>query len=260
MKIGFFDSGLGGITILSAVRELIPEYDYLYFGDTANLPYGDRTEEEIHALTYAGIKRLFDSGALLVIVACNTASVSSVRKYQDEMLAVEYPGRKVLGVIIPTVETLLDSGASSVLLIGTERTIQSDKYAIELKKSEVSLTLHTRATPRLVPLIEAGEHNLACEYALQVVGEVAHHVDTVVLGCTHYTLIKECLRRTHPSHTIISQDEIIPYKLKDYLIRHPEIEGQLTREGSVEVDLSAESPTYKKIMENLCSQYQTPLP
>jgi glutamate racemase len=244
MKIGFFDSGLGGLTILDAVRRHMPEYDYLFYGDTANLPYGNKTEEEIHTLTYYGIKRLFDEGALVVIVACNTASAASVRKHQDEMLRTEYPDRKLLGVIIPTIETLLDTDAERVLLIGTERTIKSEKYEIELKKKgDAHITLHTHATPALVPKIEAGDIQSACTEVSALLHTLYPHVDTVVLGCTHYTLLKTCLRHAHEC-TIISQDEIIPQKLRDYLTRHPEIDTNLSKQGSVEILLSAEGPQY----------------
>lgn len=242
---------MGGLTILRAVRAHMPEYDYLFFGDTANVPYGSKTEEEIHALTYAGIKRLFDAGAVLVIVACNTASARSVRIHQDEMLAHEYPDRKLLGVIIPTVETLLATNAQEVLLIGTERTIRSEKYLIELKKGDADFVLHTHATPTLVPKIESGDVKGACMDVLAILDESKYdHVDTVVLGCTHYTLVKECIRRTRTC-TVISQDEIIPEKLKDYLARHPEIESRLGKEGSVEIHLSAENEHYDAIKKTL---------
>ncbi|QQR65152.1 glutamate racemase [Candidatus Kaiserbacteria bacterium] len=251
MKIGFFDSGMGGLTILRAVRAYMPEYDYIFFGDTANVPYGSKSEEEIHTLTYAGIKRLFDAGAVIVIVACNTASARSVRIHQDEMLAREYPDRKLLGVIIPTVETLLATPAKNVLLIGTERTIRSEKYLIELKKGDADFTLYTHATPSLVPLIESGDLEGACTEVRHVLCEPKYaNIDTVVLGCTHYTLLKECIR-CNRTCTIISQDEIIPEKFKEYLTRHPEIESRLTREGSVEIDLSVENEHYDTIKKTL---------
>lgn len=250
MKIGFFDSGLGGLTILHAVRALMPHYDYIFFGDTANLPYGDKSEEEIHQLTYEGIKRLFDGGAVVVIVACNTASARSVRVHQDEMLKTEYPDRKLLGVIVPTVETLLETDAKNVLLIGTERTIKSEKYVIELRKGSEGMHLYTCATPALVPMIEAGDISRACTYVCELIDTRYSDVDTVVLGCTHYTLIKDCLRVGHAKN-IISQDEIIPAKLKNYLSRHPEIESRLSRKGSVGVELSADTEEYERIRKML---------
>lgn len=250
MKIGFFDSGLGGLTILHAVRECMPEYDYLFFGDTANLPYGDKTEDEIHELTYHGIKHLFDRGAVVVIVACNTASARSVRIHQDEMLKNEYPDRKLLGVIVPTVETLLETDAKNVLLIGTERTVKSEKYVIELRKGSEGMHLYAHATPALVPMIELGDIQGACAYTSELINTQYPDVDTVVLGCTHYTLIKDCLRGGYKKN-IISQDEIIPAKLKEYLTRHPEIESRLSREGSIGVELSADTEEYERIRKML---------
>jgi glutamate racemase len=255
MKIGFFDSGLGGLTILSAVRKVLPHYDYIYFGDTKNLPYGDKTEEEIHELTYRGIKKLFDEGALLVIVACNTASAESVRKHQDEMLKNDYPDRKLLGVIIPTVEALIASRGTSAILIGTERTVNSEKYEIEVKKSGGELTLYTRATPTLVPLIEAGEITRAYKVVQEVIDSITDYVDTLVLGCTHYTVLKELIRKHNDDLHVISQDEIIPHKLKDYLYRHSEIDERLTRGGNVTIELSSKTDAYldiqKTILKNL---------
>lgn len=256
MKIGFFDSGLGGLIILDAVRKLMPQYDYLFFGDTANLPYGNKSEEEIHSLTYHGIKRLFDAGALIVVVACNTASSASVRKHQDDMLTAEYPDRKLLGVIIPTVEMLHTSDAQHALLIATERTINSKKYEIELKKIDSRFTLLTHATPDLVQKIESGDTASACAEVSELLQNVYPQVDTLILGCTHYTLIKECLRKSH-SISVISQDEIIPQKLHDYLTRHPEIETRLSKQGSVEIHLSAENARYdaiRKTIQNLESK------
>ncbi len=251
MKIGFFDSGLGGLTILKAVREYLPQYDYVYFGDTANLPYGNKSEEEVYALTYAGVRKLFEKGALLVIVACNTASAASVRKLQDEVIPHEFPDRKLLGVIIPTIETLLARDPHRALLIGTTRTVESKKYEIELKKKSDLHTLVARATPTLVPHIEAGDYASACLHAQSVIDSTDEPFDAVVLGCTHYTVMKEHLRTSHPHLTVISQDEIIPEKLKDYLTRHPEIESRLGEEGSVEIYLSAENEHYETIKKRL---------
>lgn len=253
MKIGFFDSGMGGLTILSAVRKLMPQYDYIYFGDTKNLPYGDKSEEEIQELTYIGIKRLFDAGSAIVIVACNTASAESVRKHQDGMLTKEYPDRKLLGVIVPTVEELVHSSAQNALLVATERTIHSKKYEIEIAKLEqgkVHFTLQTLATPLLVPMIEAGNIENACEQLSQLLDTNYKNIDTVIFGCTHYTLLKDTLR-AQSNRTFISQDEIIPEKLQLYLSRHPEIENRLSQEGSVEVTLSAQKESYEPFLKTL---------
>ncbi len=250
MKIGFFDSGLGGLTILKTTRALMPQYQYVFFGDTAHVPYGGKSEDEIHELTWKGIETLFDAGAVLVIVACNSASAESLRKIQDSTLKEKYPDRRILGVIIPTVEVLVDSISNQVLLIGTERTINSKKYERELSKIKNTITLYTRATPTLVPKIECGDIDGAVADAQNVIDEVGGEVDTVVLGCTHYTMLKNQIRALYPQKQIISQDEIIPEKLKNYLDRHPEIESRLTHERGIEILLSAESPEYDLIKKD----------
>lgn len=235
---------------MQAVRKSLPQYDYIYFGDTENLPYGNKTEEVIHELTYRGIKKLFDMGALLVIVACNTASAASVRKHQDGMLKREYPDRKLLGVIIPTIEALNDIHSTSALLIGTERTIKSKKYEVELRKKNSTLELHTHATPNLVPLIEEGHVQKAYHEVQALIDSYHTYIDAIVLGCTHYTVLKEHIRKNNDL-LVLSQDEIIPDKLKNYLERHPEIEERLTKEGSVKIYLSAESKHYDEIRHNI---------
>ncbi|MCF7815688.1 MAG: glutamate racemase [Candidatus Pacebacteria bacterium] len=246
MKIGFFDSGLGGLTILKATRQLLPEYDYIYYGDTANLPYGDKTEEEIYLLTENAVKKLFDSDALLVIVACNTASAESVRRLQDNILTGVYADRKVLGVIIPTVEELVGCGAKRALLIGTVRTIHSNKYSKELDKISSGVSLTSYPTPLLVPLIEQGKFMEACAALHEDIQALVGKIDTLVLGCTHYTVLKETLREIYKIR-VLSQDEIIPAKLQKYIEKHTEIKEQLSCEGTVSVVLSREDEQYAQI-------------
>lgn len=242
MKIGFFDSGLGGLTILKAVRERMPKYDYLFFGDTANVPYDEKSESEIFELTKAGVVRLFNEGAVIVIVACNTASAESVRRLQDSILEGVYKDRKILGVIIPTVEELEALGAKHVLLIGTERTVKSEKYTRELMRLAPGVVLDSRATPALVPMIEAGDIAGAAHVALGLIDHMKGRVDTLVLGCTHYTVLKEPIRKAHPGLRVISQDDVIPVKLEEYLGRHAEIERKLSRRGTVTIMESKDAP------------------
>ena len=131
MKIGLFDSGLGGLTILKAVARALPAYDYEFYGDTANLPYGDKSEDQIYELTKRGVEHLFSRDCALIIIACNTASAETLRRMQDEYLKEAYPDRRVLGVIIPTIEEVAEAGLTNVLLIGTRRTIESHKFEKE---------------------------------------------------------------------------------------------------------------------------------
>lgn len=254
MKIGFFDSGLGGLTILSAVRAVAPQYDYVYFGDTENLPFGDKTEEEIYELTKRAVYKLFDRGALLVIIACNTASAETLRSLQDTILTGTYAHHRILGVIVPTVESIIESGAKRVFLIGTKRTIHSGKYERELKKrgNEQEIELSAQATPELVPLIELHEMKNAESCIYEILAPMKGKIDAVVLGCTHYTLLKEYIRKTFKeAFCVISQDEVIPAKVQTYLRSHPEIETKLSRNGTIEIELSKNSDTYTTLTKQL---------
>jgi glutamate racemase len=234
MRIGFFDSGLGGLTILEAVRVRMPEYDYLFYGDTANLPYGDKTEEEVFVLTKNAVSYLFDHGALLVVVACNTASAETLRRLQDTLLVGPYASHKLLGVIIPTIEELVERGVKKALLIGTARTVGSHKYDRELEKISAGVELTSVATPGLVPAIESNDMGTAYKILGEVIGSLRGEVGTIILGCTHYTVLKDHLRETY-GFEVLSQDEIIPGKLETYLQHHEEIESRLSRGGSLEV-------------------------
>jgi len=248
MKIGFFDSGLGGLTILGSVIDRMPEYDYLYYGDTKNLPYGDKSEEEICRYTEEAIRYLFEHDCALVVIACNTASAETLRRLQDTFLKEEYPDRRILGVVIPTIEELIAGGSKKTLLVGTRRTIDSRKYDIELQKRDVThIKLESVPTPALVPLIESG--NVMQAYSMLAEVVEGRGVDTIILACTHYTLLKNMLRRTFGNSLhVISQDEIIPEKLEDYLNRHPEIENRVSENGEYTMHLTKERKEYKDMM------------
>lgn len=233
MKIGIFDSGVGGLTILHTTRALMPHYDYVYYGDTAHIPYGDKSEEEIYTLTRKAVLYLFEHDVLLVVLACNTASAETARKLQQELLVGEYKNRKILGVIIPTVEALLEQGSKQALLIGTLRTVHSKKYEKELAKVSADILLHSVATPSLVPLIESGNIAGAFSELKKTLDTVDQPFDTLILGCTHYPLLKEYIRREYDV-TVLSQDEIIPQKLATYLNNHPEIKTRLSARGTLE--------------------------
>jgi glutamate racemase len=250
MKIGFFDSGLGGLTILKAVVKELPQYDYVYYGDTLHLPYGDKTEEEVFALSKAGIQYLFDKGCLLVIVACNTASAQTLRNLQASWLLDTYPDRKILGVIVPTIEAVLESDLLNIALLATKRTVESKKYKVELQnRSTQSVTLREIASPELVPFIELNELEAATQAAIARIEVEAGKCEGVVLGCTHYTQIKNQLRlHLGDKKVIFSQDEIIPQKLSTYLENHPEIETQLTRVGERSIHLTQHRPDYDLVM------------
>ncbi len=231
-KIGIFDSGLGGLYIAKAVRDALPDYDYVYLGDTLNLPYGRRSDDNIHDLCEAAMRHLFDQGCHIVLMACNTASAACLRKLQQGFLAREYPDRRILGVVVPTLEAATDTGHTNIGLIATERTAHSNIYEVELKKINPAVQLHSKATPLLVPLIELGGE----KYLDQVIADYLQplferNIDCLILGCTHYVSLKDRIRALS-AVDILSQDDLIPAKTKDYLARHPDKEQALSRGGT----------------------------
>jgi glutamate racemase len=258
MKIGLFDSGLGGLTILRAVVKALPEHSYVYYGDTANLPYGDKTEEAIYGFSVTAMDYLFEKGCTLVVIACNTASAETLRRLQDEYLPARYPERRILGVIIPTIETMIHNHVKEALLLATKRTVDSRKYERELEKRENTLCLHTVATPGLVPLIEAGQGSEAAEMAAGYINEalsVHPGITHVILGCTHYTELKAALSEAFAERLVfLSQDEIIPEKLREYIALHPELArvGEAgVRDGERVIHLTAHRPDYDRVTAQL---------
>ncbi len=256
MKIGFFDSGLGGLLIMKAVVKHIPAYDYEYYGDTKHLPYGEKTEEEIYAFTKAGVEHLFEKDCALVVIACNTASAETLRRLQDEFLPVHYPERKILGVIIPVVEEVVASHCKRVLMFATQRTVSSGKYHLELgKRNELETKIEAVATPDLVPLIENGNITAANAIAQTLIDERLEKgvgVDGLILGCTHYTVLAEPLRKIYSTKIkIFSQTEIIPEKLQEYLEKHAEIEEELDTDMKRNVFLTEHREDYDQYLQTL---------
>lgn len=248
MKIGFFDSGLGGLLVLKAVVKALPQYDYLYYADTANLPYGEKTEEQIFVLTKAALDELFARDCLLVIVACNTASAETLRRLQDSYLKEQYPDRRVLGVIVPTIEEVVEQESQSALLIATTRTVESGKYERELAKMQGDIAFKAVATPELVPLIESHQMAAATDLAVALLEREARAGDVVLLGCTHYILLKDALRAHFASTlTFIAQDEVVPKKLSHYLENHPEITSRLSTVGERTIVLTEHRPDYDRL-------------
>jgi glutamate racemase len=232
-KIGVFDSGLGGLFIANAIRKRLPAYDYLYLGDTLHLPYGRRSDAAIYDLCEKAMRYLFAEGCELVIIACNTASAAALRKLQQEFLAREFPDKRILGVVVPTLEAAIDHGATRIGMLATQRTVHSNIYDIELTKLNPSVTLTSVASPLLVPLIEeGGEKYLDVVLADYLKPIEDANVQSLILGCTHYVALKDHLKKMLPGTDLISQDDIIPAKLEDYLARHPEMEQRLSKGGT----------------------------
>lgn len=236
--LGIFDSGFGGLTIFRCIQERLPQYDYIYLGDNARTPYGNRSYETVLRFTSQGVRYLFEQGCPLVIIACNTASAKALRTIQQQLLPAEFPERRVLGVIRPTVEAIHRfTRTNRVALWATLGTIRSESFSLEIAKYAPQVRLIPLACPLLVPLIEAGElEGPGLDYFIGKYWEQtqsrAEDIDTLLLGCTHYPLIRPRLEALLPrSVQIVSQGELVAPSLQDYLSRHPEMEARLSRQG-----------------------------
>ncbi|MEZ5813526.1 MAG: glutamate racemase [Alphaproteobacteria bacterium] len=232
MKLGIFDSGLGGIMIARAIRDLLPDIDMVYLGDTLHVPYGNRSAEAIYDYSKAAMEHLFaEQRCQLVIMACNTASASALRKLQQEYLPGAYPERRILGVVVPTIEYALDQGYKRIGLIGTNYTVHSNVYEEELQKINPEIEIFQVNTPLLVPLIEcdgmAWMEEVLDHYIQPLIEK---NIEAIILSCTHYACLKDVIRRRY-GIDVISQDEIIPIKLVNYLERHSESDALIMRNG-----------------------------
>jgi glutamate racemase len=253
MQIGVFDSGLGGLAIANAIMARLPDYDFLYLGDTKRVPYGVRSQATIHEFVGQAIQFLFDNDCQLVILACNTASAESLRKTQQEYLPHNYPDRRVLGVIIPTAEAALEQGSpSKVGVLATPSTVESDAFGRELRRISPSSEPIQQAAPLLVPLIE----NDGLKYIGPVLDDYLaplQGADSILLACTHYCLVKDMVRE-RVNVPVISEDEIIPEKTADYLTRHPEIDSKLAKGGRRRYCVTDVTDSYKKLARALTGQ------
>lgn len=252
MKLGIFDSGLGGLMIAEAINRHFEALDTVYLGDTLHLPYGNRSEGTIYECTRAAMDFLLGAqGCRLVIVACNTASAAALRRLQQEWLPRYYPERRILGVVVPTLEAALERGARHIGLIGTNYIVRSEIYPQELRKINPNIRFEQQATPLLVPLIEhEGEEWLESVLARYLAPLLAHGIETLILGCTHYVCLKDMIR-SQTGLDVISQDEIIPLKLEDYLHRHSEIDGDLDREGRRDFYVTDLTDNYVKSAQHI---------
>ncbi|MFZ2226244.1 MAG: glutamate racemase [Candidatus Moraniibacteriota bacterium] len=253
-KIGIFDSGLGGLTILKEVIAQLPEREYLYLGDNLRAPYGDRTQKKIFEYTLAGVEWLFSHGAEIVILACNTASANALRKIQQEVLPFKYANKKVLGIIIPTAEELSKFSLSKHIgVLATVATVASGSFEREAKKYNPKIKLSIQSGGKLAELIEQNKDKKKLETEIEmVIGRLMAKdklIDTIVLGCTHYALIEEQIKESLPSGIrIISQGEIVAKKLAEYLNRHAEIDQRLSNRFAVDFYTTAIDDTAKKKM------------
>lgn len=234
--IGIFDSGYGGLTVMKEILKKLPQYDYIYLGDNARAPYGNRSFETVYRYTLQCVEWFFEQGCPLVILACNTASAKALRTIQQNDLRRLNPDNRVLGVIRPTTEIIgqfTDTGKVGIL--ATTGTVQSGSYSIEIEKLYPEIDVFQEACPMWVPLIENNEHNSpGADYFIQ---KHLHNIlardkgiDVLLLACTHYPLLWDKLKQLLPeSITLLSQGEIVANSLVDYLQRHPEMEQRCSR-------------------------------
>lgn len=236
--IGIFDSGYGGLTILKEIRKAMPDYDYLYLGDNARAPYGTRSFDVVYHFTLQAVEYLFSRGCHLVILACNTASAKALRTIQQQDLPRIDASRRVLGVIRPTVEKIVEGGHNRhVGVLGTPGTINSRSYELEVAKLNPDISVHAQACPMWVPLVEnrEAESDGADYFVKKYIDSLMNQsdgIDSVILACTHYPLLLPKIKKYMPqSIDIISQGSIVAESLKDYLRRHAEMDNKCTKGG-----------------------------
>ena len=237
--IGVFDSGYGGLTILDKIREVLPEYDYIYLGDNARAPYGTRSFEVVYEFTRQAVSKLFDMGCHLVILACNTASAKALRSIQMNDLPNIDPARRVLGVIRPTVECIGNITQNQHIgILATAGTVKSESYPLEIHKLFPDIRVSGVACPMWVSLVENNEsQNEGTDYFIRkYIDQLLTkdpQIDTVILGCTHFPILLPKIRQYIPEHiSVISQGEYVAQSLKDYLRRHPEMDAKCTKNGN----------------------------
>ncbi len=237
-SIGIFDSGYGGLTILKEIVSLLPQYDYIYLGDNARAPYGNRSFETVHQYTLQCVQWFFKQQCPLVILACNTASAKALRNIQQNYLPHINENKRVLGVIRPTTEVIGQYTKSRKIgILGTTGTIQSKSYQIEINKFFPDVTVYQQACPMWVPLIENNEYNNeGADYFIQKYLDnllrQSADIDTILLACTHYPLLENRIKQFLPPYvSVLSQGSIVAKSLQNYLARHPEIEVNCSRQG-----------------------------
>ncbi len=234
--IGIFDSGYGGLTVFRSILDALPGYDYIYFGDNARAPYGNRSFQTIHQYTWDCVQWLLEQGCPLIILACNTASAKALRTIQQRDLQNAGPNKRVLGVIRPTAEVIGNyTQTGQIGVLGTRGTVQSGSYLTEISHFFPDIKVYQQACPLWVPLVENGEHDkpgtdyFVKSYLDQIMAQ-SPGIDTLLLACTHYPLLQDKIKAYLPANVnVVVQGDIVAQSLVDYLQRHPEIEGKLTK-------------------------------
>ena len=237
--IGVFDSGYGGLTVLKEIITKLPSYDYIYLGDNARAPYGNRSFDTVYRYTLECVRWFFDQGCHLIILACNTASAKALRTIQQNDLPKIDGEKRVLGVIRPTTEIIGDlSDSKHVGIMATAGTVASNSYVLEIEKFYPGIKVYQQACPMWVPLVENNEYDnhgtdfFIKKYIQELLSQ-DEAIDTMLLACTHYPLLLEKIKEYSPADMkILTQGEIVAESLSDYLLRHPEIEVKCSKNGS----------------------------
>jgi len=239
--IGVFDSGYGGLTVLKEIVSRLPAYDYMYFGDNARTPYGNRSFSTVYEYTLQSVRWLFDNGCPLIILACNTASAKALRTIQQNDLPRLGAHRRVLGVIRPSAEVIGHfSQTKNIGILGTRGTVESLSYPLEIEKFFPGIRVFQHACPMWVPLVENNEYDSPgadyfIEKDIQALMAGCPGIDTILLACTHYPLLSAKIKKyAAPSIEVISQGPIVASALEDYLARHPDMEASCSRNAHIQ--------------------------
>jgi len=241
MKIGVFDSGLGGLNILKSLRKKMPQIDYVYYGDTKNAPFGSKTQKQIYTYTQKGVEFLFQKHCSLVLIMCNTASTRALRKLQKEYLPKNYPNRRILGPIIPTVQAAAQY--TKVGVVATRSAVDSKVFLREFNKFAPGVRVYQNAAPKVVPALEQGDFKFAeAQFARNLLPWTKLNLDAVILGSTHFALLKATAKKVLGKNTVlISADDVVPRSLKKYLNRHQNIQENLSKKGTLDLYVSAKT-------------------
>lgn len=249
MKIGIFDSGLGGLMIMKAIAKKLPDYDLVYLGDTKRVPYGNRSQEVVYEFAKQGVEFLFKKNCQLIILACNTASTQALRRLQREYLPKHYPNRRILGVIVPTVEEAIAKQYSKVGVLATTTTVNSNSIPKQFRKYKSGVKVYQQSAPLLAALVE----NEGLKWVDPILKNylkplLKNRVNVIMLCCTHYGMLKRKIEAMVGLRvSVLSQNDIIPIKLKLYLKKHFEIDKLLSKNSSRQIFVTDMTPYYKKL-------------
>ncbi|OGE79472.1 MAG: glutamate racemase [Candidatus Doudnabacteria bacterium RIFCSPHIGHO2_01_FULL_46_14] len=250
-SIGVFDSGFGGLNTLRSIVKALPQYNYIYLGDSAQAPYGNRSPGEVYKFTRQAVDFLFRNNCELVVLACNTASSEALRKIQQEYLPKHYPGRRVLGVLIPAAELAAVKKHKRVGIMATTGTVKSGAFKRELTKLKRDIEVYQQGCPLLVPIVEAGKENT--KQTKIVLQNYLHpllkqNIDVLILGCTHYGILKKQINRLVGNKVkIISEADIVPKKLAEYLRRHKKIANKISLNRAVQFYSTGQINKFEKL-------------